>query len=502
MSAATHTRTGSRNAIGVAPLLGESPSLNDPLGLEKPKPAGLCNGDSIGAVLTLVNSALGAGVLAYPFAFMNAGMAMASLETFILGLLSYTALISIMHCMKSAQEADPACRSYGDLITFGLGKRVAKFVEGLIVVYAFGSCVGYLILLGDMLQPLLSANSSLDKPTSRLVVTCAACVGCFLLCLLRRITALKYSAGAAVAATFFTVGLLVYQAKAHPCQPGHCADERGSCDPSVHDGCDPHHPARDGWPVPGPPGVYSWPVAAADMMRSLPLIAFALQCHIQCAMVYSELPSAIGRAASSRRSIAFGAVALVLVLYFPTGIAGFLRFGLATQGDILQNFDVADEFADVARVCVALTALCAFPMQHFPARAAMHNWCANSASRISGSLSMRFVFVEASVWSLLVLGTAIAAGSSLALVFQLIGAVCASTVILILPGVLWARLGTGSASSCKRVLPAAAMIVVGVFILITGTGVTVEQMMSQSQPKNLTLGSPDGSSPWISSRMP
>ena len=142
-------------------------------------------------------------------------------------------------------------------------------------------------------------------------------------------------------------------------------------------------------------GVYAAPPSVASVFQALPLIAFALQCHIQSALCWSELPSRLQGDAATRK-IGLGAVVLVLVLYIPTGIAGFARFGGATQGDILNNFGTADGLADIARVCIAITALAAFPSQHFPARVALWRWykelCGSAAARAAatrGSTSTR-----------------------------------------------------------------------------------------------------------------
>ena len=59
----------------------------------------LCDGAFVVAALSLVNAALGAGVLAYPFAFMSAGLIAASLCTAILGALSFLSLCIIFYSM-------------------------------------------------------------------------------------------------------------------------------------------------------------------------------------------------------------------------------------------------------------------------------------------------------------------------------------------------------------------------------------------------------------------
>ena len=54
-----------------------------------------------------------------------------------------------------------------------------------------------------------------------------------------------------------------------------------------------------------------------------------------------------------------------------------------------------------------------------------------------------------------------------------------STVIFIAPGALWASYGRGSPRSPVRVLPAVALCGVGGFIFLTGTGVTIKQIVDQ-----------------------
>ena len=466
------------------------------------------------AILSLVNAALGAGVLAYPFAYMSAGMVLASVFTTAIGFLSMVSLCIIMHSMTVLQQREgmAAIRSFGDMIKYGLGARASNALEALIVVYMFGACVGYLTVLENVFDGVVSdAQLKHLGFTSRheadVLCICAASVVCFALATLRSIEALKYSAAAAVLAVLFTVGTLVYQAFADPCLPplanatatqqrmdgSRCVDEMG----------------RHGW-TRAVPGVSLWPGedGFSGVLKALPLICFAVQCQIQCAAAYCEMPPRLARSVTARRKVAYGATALTLLLYFPAGIAGFVRFGDATQSDVLYNFGVRDGFADVARACMALTALSAFPCQHYPARTILHKiWRARcapppmppavnvhvdlTASRPSGmdpsavldaagGLSCAFAVVEAFLWTLVVLGVTIFATLNdikLDLIFQLIGSICGSAVILIMPGFLWAALGSGPPRSLGRLLPAAVLIVIGFFIMGAGTYVTVDEML-------------------------
>jgi len=466
------------------------------------RPRGCVDGDAIVASLSLVNAALGAGVLAYPFAFTIAGLAVASATTAILGCLSTLSLCIIMHSMQVARSKvliPSSVSSYGDLVREELGQRASTAMEVLIVCYGFGACVGYLEVLEDVANAVTSdaslASLGVGRPTFRLISLCFAALPCFGLSCLRSIEALKYSAAASVLATLFVVATLVVQASLNPCRPSDCTDENG----------------RHGWDR-GDAGVSVWPTSFAKVVKALPLIAFALQMHIQGAAIFAAMPPRLQASVPKRRGVAGAAVALCLAFYYPTGIGGLVRFGGATEPDILNNFATSDAAANIARFCMALTALAAFPSQHFPARTILHKvWkkclrCAAPPDTSSGlpedeleappagGLSIRFALAEATLWNASALGVAIfAVGNDikLDLIFQLIGAIAGSSVILIIPGLLWARLGTGPPSSCQRVLPAVLLLGTGGFILVTGTVVSLQELPSLLEHSADDAGSGD-----------
>ena len=70
------------------------------------------------------------------------------------------------------------------------------------------------------------------------------------------------------------------------------------------------------------------------------------------------------------------------------------------------------------------------------------------------------------------------AGSSLEIVFGLIGALCGSAVILIIPGVLWAKLGAGEEKSLRRVGPAVLLVSVGLFVMVGGVAAEIIQIIN------------------------
>eukprot|EP00656_Telonema_subtile_P056440 TRINITY_DN9014_c0_g1_i3.p1 TRINITY_DN9014_c0_g1~~TRINITY_DN9014_c0_g1_i3.p1 ORF type:complete len:411 (+),score=41.29 TRINITY_DN9014_c0_g1_i3:137-1369(+) len=112
-------------------------------------------GTTFSSAMTLANSAIGAGILSFPYAFKAAGVAAGIVVTFTLCLLMGGALNIIARCCA----ARPELKSYGDIVRFYLegqyGKRAILVFDALMIFYVFGACVGYLMILYDMGHPVL-----------------------------------------------------------------------------------------------------------------------------------------------------------------------------------------------------------------------------------------------------------------------------------------------------------------------------------------------------------
>lgn len=226
----------------------------------------------------------------------------------------------------------------------------------------------------------------------------------------------------------------------------------------------------------------------------MPLYAFAGQCHIQVALVFAELPPRLATHNGRRTAMAVLGLALLMVLYIPTGMSGFMRFGSATNGNVLNNFAASTKIADIARAGVGTAVLSSFPLQHAPARPILWGiWrrCRGQlrAGQAPGEASTAFIFVEAAIFVGLSTLIAILAGSRLSAVFQLCGALGGSTVVFTMPGLLWSRLGAGAPSSLTRRLPSVVMVTFGLFILVMGTGITIESILHPAS--NGTAPSPN-----------
>ena len=215
------------------------PLLN-PLAAASPPRSLVRDGAFWTAVLTTANAALGAGVLAYPVAFQGAGLAGGSL---LLGFATTASvgLGAVFQCMSAARRLDPRVRDYTKMVGAAFGTTAEALVTVLIVLYVFGACWGYLVLLSDTLGPLVrKVAPAVDESLVRTLLQCGSTAVCIGLCSLRSINTLKYSSALAVAAVLTTVVMLVRNYAAHPCTAGDCATAAGPtawCLPSPAPAC-------------------------------------------------------------------------------------------------------------------------------------------------------------------------------------------------------------------------------------------------------------------------
>jgi amino acid permease len=326
----------------------------------------LCDSSFWTAVLTITNTALGAGLLSVPFAFMSAGYAGGLIATALLVSVCCLALYAIMIRMSWAQELDSTVKGFGALVRWGAGVRTSWFVDTLVFLNCFGACIGYQVVLGDTLTPLIAGSLAKLPLSPRTILLLATAIPCLGLSLLRQISALKYTAGIAVFACFYTTGLLIERAYSDPCRSGDCwspqdegmGEGLGWCTEAEakvpNYNCSKDAPTR---------GVAPWPMGAVSLLTAIPLVLNGLQCHIQAAFIYAETPTRL-RSSRSTWLIAIVPMIFLLLVYSSAGIAGYWRFGGLTKADALNNFADDDPLADIARVAVAITALSAYPMQH------------------------------------------------------------------------------------------------------------------------------------------
>jgi amino acid permease len=104
------------------------------------------------SVALLCNSAVGAGVLALPFALARAGLAGGLL---LCALFCACEAFTLYVLAKFAERY--GARTYGQLVRRALGRRSSALLSGSMFLLQFGACVAYLVIVGDAFSGVIGA---------------------------------------------------------------------------------------------------------------------------------------------------------------------------------------------------------------------------------------------------------------------------------------------------------------------------------------------------------
>jgi amino acid permease len=399
----------------------------DPL-LGKAKTA--ARGSFSSSIFMLANSACGSGVLAFPYAFTQAGDVLALV---LCGLFA-AVMGSTLHTLVEAADKTSGS-TYQQLVGRRIGRSVCIVVEILIIVYEFFACVGFFIIIPNAIEPLLKDTGSFAtyyEPTRRAIVGLVAGIVVLPLMCCREINSLRHTSTIAIFSILYLVVLVSYN---------------GVLKLTTKEGV----PAAESSLVGAP----------TDPWRAVPLICLALQCHIQIPAIYAEVAPSLKSVAMMDRVIV-AAVTICLALYIPTGFLGHAAFGVATPPDVLSaNFQGPIAAVNVARLCLIITAASAIPLNHYPARSALHSLCfavcKSSADQVgsinaprgaraeeNGSavghqrpeqMSASFAYTEAAIFYVLALACAVFV-PDLSVCFDVMGACAGVAVIFFVPACL------------------------------------------------------------------
>uniref|UniRef100_A0A8B9FU79 Solute carrier family 38 member 8 n=1 Tax=Amazona collaria TaxID=241587 RepID=A0A8B9FU79_9PSIT len=280
--------------------------------LPPPGPTGL---SSAGAVCILLKSALGAGLLSFPWAFGRAGGAVPALLV-ELGSLVFLVSGLVVLGYAASLSAQP---TYQGVVRAVCGAAVGKLCEVCFLLNLFMISVALLRVVGDQLEKLcdsLYPNGTLSgAPLSppwyadqRFTLSALCVFVIFPLSVPKEISFQKYSR--------YYLGY-------------------------------PHGVAT--------PWASSW----ASIFSVIPTICFGFQCHEACVAIYSSM-----RNQSFSHWVAVSVVSMLicLLIYSLTGLYGYLTFGEAVAPDVLMSYPGNDPVVIVARLLFGVSIITIYPI--------------------------------------------------------------------------------------------------------------------------------------------
>ncbi|XP_007452586.1 PREDICTED: putative sodium-coupled neutral amino acid transporter 8 [Lipotes vexillifer] len=311
---------------------------------EKPVPtAARPSLSSLGAVFILLKSALGAGLLSFPWAFHKAG---GVAPAFLVELVSLVFLISGLVILGYAASVSGQATYQG--VVGGLcGPTIRKLCEACFIINLLMISVAFLRVIGDQLEKLcdllLPGAPPAPQPwytDQRFTLTLISVLAILPLSAPREIGFQKYTSILGTLAACYLALVIVAQYYLGP-----------------------QDLARE-------PRLASSPSSWASVFSVFPTICFGFQCHEAAVSIYCSM-----------RHQSLGHWALVSVLsllacclvYSLTGVYGFLTFGTDVSADILMSYPGNDGLIIVARVLFTVSIVTVYPIVLFLGRSVMQD---------------------------------------------------------------------------------------------------------------------------------
>lgn len=393
-------------------------------------------GGMLSSGFNMASTSIGAGILGLPAAFHSVGIAMA---TVYLVLITAETVYSMRLLVQVADKT--GLRSFEEMAKHLLHPHADIFVAIIRALHTFGGSVAYVVTIGNLLQPILSAVDGtpaflLTSVGIKLLTTGFWLVFMFPLVLPRQINSLRYvSAFGILFILYFAFVVIV-----------HSAMNRLSASPR--------------------PATRNMNTGNAAI-EGLGVFIFSFMCQINCVEVALEM-----RPRSVRRFTICAAVSMTIcgVLYYITGLFGYLDFG-AIDGSILLQYDpIAQPQVLVSYIGVFIKICASFGLLNNACRSALFplvGWDPYTVvywKYLIGAVSLAVL--------VLILGLFV---PNVNMVFGFTGGVCGGFVGFILPALFimyaggWSLRSVGVVNYCCTYLILAA----GVVAIVFGTGGTI-----------------------------
>ncbi|KAK7871033.1 hypothetical protein R5R35_014096 [Gryllus longicercus] len=290
----------------------------------------------IATVFLIVNAALGAGLLNVPQAFDQAGgigtalTVQAVLLVWIVG-----ALLILAKCAE-----DVGATNLQEVLAALSGNTGLIACSVVVALYCFGTCVTFLIIIGDQFDRVLSSLRGADfchywYMNRRFTISISSVCLILPLCYSRRIDFLKYVSSVGVGAVLYVVALIVYE-------------------------------KYTGGFIPGP--IKTVPDHWTDVFLVVPVICFGYQCHVSIIPIYSCLRH---RNMRNFTCSSMTAIAVCVICYSIAGVFGYLTFGSNVAIDILLGYGGSNPLVLFGIAAIAIKTFTTYPILLFCGREAV-----------------------------------------------------------------------------------------------------------------------------------
>nr|KMM67724.1 transporter [Coccidioides posadasii RMSCC 3488] len=392
----------------------------------------------ISSVINLLNTIVGAGVLAMPHALSRMGITLGVFVILWSGLVAGFGLYLQARCAEYLERGSASFFALSQ-ITY---PNAAVLFDAAIAIKCFGVGVSYLIIIGDLMPGVVEGfmgDTGMEFLLDRHFWVTAFMLIIIPISFLRRLDSLKYTSVVAL----ISIGYLVILVVAHFIK-GDTMEGRS--------------PIR----------VIQWE-GIIPALSVFPVIVFAYTCHQNMFSILNELSNNSHFRTTTVVAASIGSAAATYVL---VAITGYLSFGDAIQGNIVGMY-APSLSSNIARAAIVVLVMFSYPLQVHPCRAsvdAVLKWRWNSKGS-SGSSNVsphrnpllprsdrqpeemgdtRFAAITTVI---IVLSYIVAMTvSSLEAVLAYVGSTGSTSISFILPGLFYYKISSPESALHQRIM--------------------------------------------------
>ncbi|XP_054156756.1 putative sodium-coupled neutral amino acid transporter 11 [Oppia nitens] len=386
-----------------------------------------------------VNSIIGSGVIGIPYSLKTGGF---GFGIFLIVLIAIITDYSLCIMVKAGNYV--GVNTYQDLVRASFGSPGYWLLTFIQFLYPFIAMISYNVIIGDTITKILIrlfnvSTSSLLANRNTLVFICSIFIT-FPLSMYRNISKLNK---VSLISLFFVFVILVFifiRLEALSDKIPHTADE--------------------------------YQFVGNGITESIGIIAFAYMCHHSSFLMYESLENPTQSRWNRITHISVGTSCLIILLY---GIFGYVTFGQYSQGDLLENYCMSDDLANLARVLFAATICLTYPIECFVVREVLEN--AIWDGKPPQTRCHHIMITTAIVLTCFIFSTFT---DCLGIVLELNGVLAAVPLAFILPALCYLKLDPGPNLEWQK-FPAFLMVLFGFAVAIVGTFLAVVRVIDGVQ---------------------
>nr|ABD64602.1 amino acid permease 7 [Leishmania donovani] len=395
------------------------------------------HGGLVANIYNLASATLGAGIVSVPSGFHQSGMVV---SVVLLAVVCACTIYSIR--LLGQAKLKTGLRSYEEMARGMLGRGWDYFAAFLMLMFCWGTCVGYVISVGDLLSPMLDGpNTNAFFKTDdghRILIGLIWFVGMFTLSLPKEINSLRYASVIGVSfVVFFVICVIV-------------------------------HSARNGLKN----GIRKDIVLANNGMpavNGLTLFIFAFICQVNVFEIFDEMQKpTLGRMTRD----ATISMLVVALLNFFSGFFGYCDFGAEVDGSILLLYrPLEDPLFMISYIGICIKLCVGFAICIQPSRDAIY-YCLGMGKTSDVKDWLNWIVSGFLALAALICGLFI---PSINIVFSLLGGICGGFLGFMFPAYFFIYSGgfTLKKVGILNYLGCIVLIVGGVVAVVFGTAVAI-----------------------------